>query len=95
MRSTCGLRNFLRGEGEHINETAFRHSTRAAREPSFFQGFGKAGLAASAVMLFGDLPVLKAQSTAAEEDTANQIFQAAVIAEDLATTFTAWSAPSS
>lgn len=54
---------------------------------AFFQGFGKIGLAASAVMLFGDLPVLKAQSTAAEEDTANQIFQAAVIAEDLATTF--------
>ena len=54
---------------------------------TFFKGLGKAGLGATAALLFGDLSILKAQSTGAGEDTANQIFLAALIAEDLATTF--------
>ena len=54
---------------------------------SFFKGMGKVGLSATAALLFGDLPVLRAQSTAANQDSAAQILTAAVIAEDLATTF--------
>ena len=53
---------------------------------TFFKGLGTAGLGATAALLFGDLPLLKAE-TAASDDTANQILQAALIAEDLATTF--------
>ncbi len=58
----------------------------AARR-TFFKGLGKVGIGATAALLFGDLPILKGQSTGATEDTANQIFLAALIAEDLATTF--------
>jgi hypothetical protein len=54
---------------------------------SFFKGLGKLGAGATALSFFGELPMLAALSTGAAEDTANQIFQAAVIAEDLATTF--------
>ncbi len=54
---------------------------------SFFKGLGAAGLSATAAMLFGDVPILKAQSTAANRDAANDIFTAALVAEDLATTF--------
>ncbi len=54
----------------------------------FFKGVGNAGLTATAALLFGDLPVLlNAQSTAANQDTVTQILTAALIAEDLATTF--------
>ena len=53
----------------------------------FFKGLGQVTLGATALSLFGELPALGALSTGASEDTANQIFQAAVIAEDLATTF--------
>jgi hypothetical protein len=55
---------------------------------NFFKGLGKAGAGVTAAaLLFGDLPLLKAQSSGASQDTANQIFLAALIAEDLATTF--------
>ncbi|HLH05073.1 MAG TPA: ferritin-like domain-containing protein [Bryobacteraceae bacterium] len=53
----------------------------------FFKGLGKMAAGGTAAMLFGELPVLRAQSTGASQDTANQIFLAALIAEDLATTF--------
>lgn len=54
---------------------------------AFFKGLGKAGVGATALSLFGELPLFGALSTGAAQDTANQIFTAAVIAEDLATTF--------
>ncbi len=54
---------------------------------SFFKGLGAAGLGTTAALLFGDLPLLNAQSTGNNRDTANQIFTAALVAEDLATTF--------
>jgi hypothetical protein len=54
---------------------------------SFFKGVGQVTLGATALGLFGELPSFAALSTGASQDTANQIFQAAVIAEDLATTF--------
>ncbi len=54
---------------------------------SFFKGMGQVGLTATAALLFGDLPILNAQSTSGNQDTANQIITAALIAEDLATTF--------
>jgi hypothetical protein len=54
---------------------------------TFFKGLGKVGMGATAAMLFGDLPLLKGQSSGASQDTANQIFLAALIAEDLATSF--------
>lgn len=66
-------------------------STDALSKPfarrRFFRGLGQVGLGATALSLFGELPALGALSTGASQDTANQIFQAAVIAEDLATTF--------
>ena len=54
---------------------------------SFFKGLGNAGLGATAALLFGESPVLRGQSTGANQDTAAQILTAAVIAEDLASTF--------
>lgn len=54
---------------------------------TFFKGLGQLGAGASFVGLLGGTKVFAALSTGAAEDTANQIFQAAVIAEDLATTF--------
>ncbi len=60
--------------------------TAASARRTFFKGLGKVSLG-TAALLFSDLPVLKAQSEDAQEDTANQIFLAALIAEDLASTF--------
>ena len=54
---------------------------------SFFKGLGQVGLGASFVSLVGGSKMMAALSPGASMDTANQIFQAAVIAEDLATTF--------
>ena len=54
---------------------------------SFFRGLGQLGVGASFVGLMGGTKMFAARSMGAAEDTANQIFQAAVIAEDLATTF--------
>ena len=54
---------------------------------NFFAGLGKAALGSTAALLFGDLPLLQGQNTSANQDTAVQILQAAVIAEDLATAF--------
>jgi hypothetical protein len=56
---------------------------------TFFKNLGKLGLGATAGgLLLNGLPQLKAQtSTADDPDTANQIFTAALVAEDLATTF--------
>ncbi len=53
----------------------------------FFQNLGKAGLAATGGLVLANVPTLKAQSSPATQDTANQILTAAVVAEDLATTF--------
>ena len=52
---------------------------------SFLSGLGKASLGATSALLFGDM--LLGQSPAAGTDSANQIFTAALVAEDLATTF--------
>lgn len=60
-------------------------SSPVAGRRSFLNGLGKFGLGATSAMLFGDL--LEGQSAAAAGDSANQIFLAATIAEDLATTF--------
>lgn len=54
---------------------------------AFVRGIGQLGLGASFVTLLGGSKAMAALSSGAQEDTANQIFQAAVIAEDLATTF--------
>lgn len=54
---------------------------------SFFTGLSRAALGSTAALLFGDLPLARAQNTAANQDTAGQILLAAVVAEDLATTF--------
>jgi hypothetical protein len=54
---------------------------------AFLKGFGQLGVGASFVGLLGGTKVMAALSSGAAMDTANQIFQAAVIAEDLATTF--------
>ena len=54
---------------------------------SFFKGLAQLGAGASFVSLVGGTKAFAAISQAASMDTANQIFQAAVIAEDLATTF--------
>ena len=54
---------------------------------SFFRGLGKVALGSSAALLFGDLPLAQGQNTGANQDTAAQIFTAALIAEDLATAF--------
>ena len=53
----------------------------------FFQGMGVAGVSATAALLFGDSTLVDAQTTDANLDSANQILTAALIAEDLATTF--------
>ncbi len=54
---------------------------------SFLKRFGTAGLGTTAALLFGDTPLANAQSTSGNLDTAAQILTAAVVAEDLATTF--------
>jgi Ferritin-like domain len=54
---------------------------------SFFRGLGKVALGSTAALLFGDLPLAQGQNTGANQDTAAQIVTAALIAEDLATTF--------
>ncbi len=54
---------------------------------TFFKGLGQLGVGASFVSLVGGTKMMAALSPGAAMDTANQIFQAAVIAEDLATTF--------
>lgn len=54
---------------------------------SFLTGFGKVALGSTAALLFGDLPLVQGQNTGANTDTAVQILTAAVVAEDLATTF--------
>ncbi len=54
---------------------------------SFFKGMGQVGLTATAALLFGDAPILNAQSTGSNQDSATEILTAALIAEDLATTF--------
>lgn len=63
---------------------------KAVRNPgrrTFFKHVGKLGLGATAGgLLLGNLPKLQGQTTTAQ-DTANQIFTAALVAEDLATTF--------
>ena len=53
----------------------------------FLKRVGAAGLSTTVAMLFGDAVELRGQSTSANQDTANAILTAAVIAEDLATTF--------
>jgi hypothetical protein len=53
---------------------------------TFFRHLGKLGLGATAGGLLLGLPKLQGQATTAQ-DTANQIFTAALVAEDLATTF--------
>jgi Ferritin-like domain len=64
---------------------------RAVVDPgrrTFFKNLGKLGLGATAGgLLLSNLPRLKAQSAPEAQDTANQIFTAALVAEDLATTF--------
>lgn len=54
---------------------------------NFFKGLSTVGVSATATFLLGDFGKLEAQTTSANLDTANQIFTAAMIAEDLATTF--------
>ena len=54
---------------------------------SFFKGLGKVAIGSTAALLFGDLPLAQGQNTGANQDTAAQIVTAALIAEDLATTF--------
>ncbi len=53
----------------------------------FLKGMGQLGIGASFIGLLGGTKTFAALSSGAAMDTANQIFQAAVIAEDLATTF--------
>ncbi len=53
---------------------------------TFFKHLGKLGLGATAGSLFLGLPKLQGQTTS-PQDTANQILTAALVAEDLATTF--------
>ena len=54
---------------------------------TFFRNMGKLGLGAAASgLVLSRLPQLEAQTTSAQ-DTANQIITAALVAEDLATTF--------
>jgi hypothetical protein len=68
------------------NDEILRNVIKPARR-AFFKSLGGLGLGAAAGgILFTDAPRLKAQ-TAAIQDTANQIFTAALVAEDLATTF--------
>ncbi len=66
-------------------EEAFAGTSAGRR--SFLTGLGKAALGSTAALLFGDLPLAQGQNTGANQDTAAQIVTAALIAEDLATTF--------
>jgi Ferritin-like domain len=68
-------------ESEDILKTVLDPGRR-----TFFKGAGVLGLGAAAAALLSNLPKLNAQSATAA-DTANQIFTAALVAEDLATTF--------
>ena len=70
-------------EKSTVLETPIVNSGRRA----FFKGLGQLGVGASFVGLMGGTKMMAALSSGAAMDTANQIFQAAVIAEDLATTF--------
>ena len=54
---------------------------------SFFKGFGMLGLGAAAGSLLLSNPVKLKAANSSAQDTANQIFTAALVAEDLATTF--------
>jgi hypothetical protein len=55
---------------------------------TFFKSMGKIGLGAAAgSLVMNNLPKADAQAAAAAADTANQIITAALVAEDLATTF--------
>ncbi len=85
MSAKAITQGFLSRDTEPIDNEAETSVTSARR--SFFKSAGKVGLSATAALLFGDLPILNAQSTSASQDTANQILTAAVIAEDLATVF--------
>ncbi len=67
------------------DDTQKADATLYPERRSFLSGLGQVGLGTTAALLFGDL--LKGQSASANQDTANEIFTAAVIAEDLATTF--------
>src|SRR5580692_2288728 len=53
---------------------------------TFFKGFGMLGLGAAGALMLDNPSKLDAQSPSVQ-DTANQIFTAALVAEDLATTF--------
>ncbi len=68
------------------SEEEFLAGAPAGRR-KFFKGLGKVALGSTAALLFGDLPLAQAQNTGANQDTALQILTAALIAEDLATTF--------
>ncbi len=85
MSAKAITQGFLSQDTEPMDNEAETSVTSARR--SFFKSAGKVGLSATAALLFGDLPILNAQSTSASQDTANQILTAAVIAEDLATVF--------
>ena len=61
--------------------------TAAINRRGLLGGLGKAALGSTVALLFGDLPLAQGQNTGANQDTAAQIVTAALIAEDLATTF--------
>jgi hypothetical protein len=67
------------------NDDILRSALNPARR-TFFKNAGKLGLGAAASGILFDPQLLKAQNTATQ-DTANQILTAALVAEDLATTF--------
>ena len=85
MSAKATTRGFLLRDTEQTDNSAETSATSARR--SFFKSAGKVGLSATAALLFGDLPILNAQSTSAGQDSANEILTAALIAEDLATVF--------
>lgn len=70
----------------HVIDTNSAPLTNQGRR-AFFKGLGKLSAGASFISLVGGTKMFAALSPGASMDTANQIFQAAVIAEDLATTF--------
>ena len=80
MSANATSRGFLSRDDKQKAEAALNPARR-----SFLSGLGQVGLGTTAALLFGDL--LKGQSVSAGQDTANEIFTAAMIAEDLATTF--------
>lgn len=72
------MQDFIVPEAEAVIQSARR---------GFLKKLGQVSIGSTAAMLFGDASILRAQSTAANQDAATDVLTAGLVAEDLATTF--------